>query len=91
MTVAPTSGSKFSTGKPEGGYDDALGIQRAVFIGHSIAGEELRRLGTRYPDRVDRLVYMDAYDYADRFKLDSDIPPPPYIESYLLNSVQTPR
>ena len=79
--------------KPGGGYDiatrarddvkvlDALGIQHAVFVGHSIAGEELSRLGTSYGDRVDQLVYMDAYDYADRFKLHDDIPPAPYVES----------
>lgn len=79
--------------KPASGYDvptrarddvkvlDALGVQRAVFVGHSIAGEELSRLGTAYSNRVEKLVYMDAYDYADRFKIRSDIPPAPYVES----------
>ena len=79
--------------KPANGYDaatrasddvkvlDALGVRRAVFVGHSIAGEELSRLGTAYADRVDKLVYLDAYDYADRFKLHGDVPGAPYIES----------
>ena len=79
--------------KPANGYDvstrarddvkvlDAFGLRRAVFVGHSIAGEELSRLGTAYADRVDKLIYLDAYDYADRFKLRFDIPPAPYVES----------
>lgn len=79
--------------KPANGYDvstraqddikvlDAFGARRAVFVGHSIAGEELSRLGAAYSDRVDKLVYLDAYDYADRFKIRSDIPSAPYVES----------
>lgn len=61
---------------PEGGYDsdtrardvvtvlDALGIRRAVLAGHSIAGDELSRLGAAYPERVQALVYLDAYSYG---------------------------
>jgi pimeloyl-ACP methyl ester carboxylesterase len=42
---------------------DSLKIPRASFIGHSIAGEEMTRLGAHHPGRVDRLVYLDgAYD-----------------------------
>jgi len=63
---------------PKDGYDlstrvedirallDALGVKRAVLIGHSIAGDELTAFATRYPDRVAGLVYLDAaYDRAD--------------------------
>jgi pimeloyl-ACP methyl ester carboxylesterase len=79
--------------KPASGYDvptrarddvkvlDAFGIRSATFVGHSIAGEELSRLGSAYANRVDKLVYMDAYDYADRFKISGDIPGAPYVES----------
>jgi pimeloyl-ACP methyl ester carboxylesterase len=45
------------------GLLDALGITRASFVGHSIAGGELAALGLRQAARVDRLVYLDAaYD-----------------------------
>ena len=58
--------------KPEGGYDtatladdvrkflDALQIQRATLVGHSIAGDELTAFAGRYSERVDKLVYLDA-------------------------------
>jgi pimeloyl-ACP methyl ester carboxylesterase len=43
---------------------DTLGIGRASFVGHSFAGSELTSLGSRYPARVQRLVYLDSgYDY----------------------------
>jgi len=42
-----------------------LKIDRPILIGHSIAGEELSDIGTRYPNRVAGLVYLDAgYWYA---------------------------
>jgi pimeloyl-ACP methyl ester carboxylesterase len=41
---------------------DKLNIRQAVFVGHSIAGTELSRLATAYPDRVKKLVYLDALD-----------------------------
>jgi pimeloyl-ACP methyl ester carboxylesterase len=44
---------------------EALKLNRPVLIGHSIAGEELSSVGTRYPDKVAGLVYLDAgYSYA---------------------------
>jgi non-heme chloroperoxidase len=44
---------------------DALKIVRPVLVGHSIAGEELSSIGSRYPERVAGLVYLDAgYPYA---------------------------
>lgn len=44
---------------------DALKIERPVLVGHSIAGEELSSVGSRYPDRVAGLIYLDAgYCYA---------------------------
>jgi len=45
---------------------DTLHIDRAVLIGHSIAGDELTAFATKYPGRVSALVYLDAaYDRAD--------------------------
>jgi len=41
---------------------DTLNIRQAVFVGHSLAGTELSKLGAVYPDRVEKLVYLDALD-----------------------------
>jgi non-heme chloroperoxidase len=44
---------------------DDLKLERPVLVGHSIAGEELSSIGSRYPERVAGLVYLDAgYQYA---------------------------
>ena len=44
---------------------DTLGLKKPVLIGHSIAGEELSSIGSRYPSRVAGLIYLDAgYPYA---------------------------
>lgn len=59
---------------------DALGIARAVFVGHSVSGSELSTLGLKYRDRVEKLVYLDAFDLSRRFVL-PDIPPPPFTEA----------
>jgi non-heme chloroperoxidase len=43
----------------------SLGVHRPVLVGHSIAGEELSSIGSRYPDKVAGLIYLDAgYRYA---------------------------
>jgi non-heme chloroperoxidase len=44
---------------------DTLSIQRPILIGHSLAGEELSSIGTRHPEKVAALIYLDAgYAYA---------------------------
>ena len=44
---------------------DALKLERPVLAGHSIGGQELSSIGTRYPNRAAALVYLDAaYPYA---------------------------
>jgi pimeloyl-ACP methyl ester carboxylesterase len=44
---------------------DALKLNRPVLVGHSIAGEELSSIGSRYPEKVAGLIYLDAgYPYA---------------------------
>jgi pimeloyl-ACP methyl ester carboxylesterase len=46
---------------------DALRIDKAVFVGHSIAGDELTMLGGKHPQRVDGLIYLDAaYDRSGK-------------------------
>ncbi len=48
---------------------DALKISRPILVGHSFGGAELSSVGTRYPDRVRGLIYLDAgygYAYYDR-------------------------
>ena len=44
---------------------DQLKLDKPVVVGHSIAGEELSSIGSRFPDRVAGLIYLDAgYPYA---------------------------
>jgi pimeloyl-ACP methyl ester carboxylesterase len=59
---------------PETGYDadtlvedirqfmDALHVEKAVLAGHSLAGVELTHFAATYPQRVQKLVYLDALD-----------------------------
>ena len=65
-----------ASARPTDGYDvdnrvrdivrvlDELGIESASFAGHSIAGDELSRIGAALPNRVDKLVYLDAFAYG---------------------------
>jgi non-heme chloroperoxidase len=39
---------------------DALKLNRPILAGHSIAGEELSSIGSRHPEKVAGLVYLDA-------------------------------
>src|SRR3954471_17444257 len=42
-----------------------LHIEKPVLAGHSIAGQELSSIGTRHPEKVAGLVYLDAvYQYS---------------------------
>lgn len=55
---------------------DALKIDKPVLVGHSIGGEELSSVGSRHPEKVAGLIYLDAgYSYAfyDRAKGDLNI------------------
>ncbi len=64
--------------KPASGYEnevliedvrqflDSLGIRRASLVGWSMGGNELTGMATRYSERVEKLVYLDAaYDRSD--------------------------
>jgi non-heme chloroperoxidase len=86
--------------QPEDGYDvrtrarddievlDHFGIDKAVFVGHSVAGSELSQLGLAYPDRVDKLVYLDAADLSQRFRPDREEPPGPQFSDDDLRSLR---
>ena len=44
---------------------DALKLEKPVLVGHSLGGQELSSVATRYPSRVAGLVYLEAgYPYA---------------------------
>jgi non-heme chloroperoxidase len=45
---------------------DALQLNRPVLVGHSFAGEELSSIGSRYPEKVAGLIYLDAAYGFDR-------------------------
>lgn len=54
----------------------ALKLDRPVLVGHSLAGEELSSVGSRHPERVAGLIYLDAgyaYAYYDRSRGDLGI------------------
>jgi non-heme chloroperoxidase len=43
----------------------ALKLDRPILVGHSLAGEELSSVGSRHPEKVAGLIYLDAgYSYA---------------------------
>lgn len=60
---------------PETGYDidtltediraflDCLGIDRVILVGHSLAGIELSHFAAVHPERVEKLIYLDAAYY----------------------------
>jgi pimeloyl-ACP methyl ester carboxylesterase len=44
---------------------DKLAISKPVLAGHSLGGEELSSIGSRHPEKVAGLIYLDAgYSYA---------------------------
>jgi pimeloyl-ACP methyl ester carboxylesterase len=52
---------------------DSLKLNRPVLIGHSLGGEELSSVGSRHPEKVAGLIYLDAaygYAYYDRSRGD---------------------
>jgi pimeloyl-ACP methyl ester carboxylesterase len=70
-----------ASSNPDSGYDayrlgddvlavmDSLRIVRPVLVGHSLGGLELSSIGSRFPERVSGLVYLDAianYSFYDR-------------------------
>jgi len=80
---------------PETGYDpdtlvedirqfmDALHIEKAILAGHSLAGVELTHFAATHPERVEKLVYLDALDDRRKERL--------IMEKHPLRNVQTKR
>ncbi len=73
--VAMTRRGTGYSSKPDFGYDtprlaqdvlrmmDAMRLDKAILVGHSIAGDELTWLGGNHAERFDALIYLDAaYD-----------------------------
>ena len=59
---------------------DSLGIRRASLVAHSLAGAEITRFSARWPERVEKLVYLDAaHDFGGLDQLFASNPswPPP--------------
>lgn len=58
---------------------ETLRLNRPVLAGHSVAGEELSSIGSRHPEKVSGLVYLEAaYAYAiDNPAMSCSLPPPP--------------
>lgn len=69
------------------GFMDAIGIEKATLVGHSFAGREMAKVAGRHPERVSKLVFLDAlYEYLDEdvalFGEDPAPPPPAVPESF---------
>ena len=70
--IAPDARGHGDSGKPVGDYApeqfvadavavlDALAVERALVVGHSMGGTHAIRLAVAHPDRVARLVIIDA-------------------------------
>lgn len=64
LSSAPSSGySADRLGADVLAVIDSLHLQRPVLAGHSLAGEELSAIGSRHPEKVAGLVYLDAANY----------------------------
>ena len=64
---------------------DNLKINRPILVGHSLAGEELSSIGSRFPAKVAGLIYLDAANsYA--FYNDSATQGDPIVDSAALRA-----
>lgn len=72
---------------PPSGYDletlvkdihaflDSMQIETVTLVGHSYAGGEMTKFAELYPDRLKRLIYLDAaFDYEDYYTILSKFP-----------------
>ena len=39
---------------------NALHLDKVILIGHSMAGDEISKFASTYPDRVEKIIYLDA-------------------------------
>ncbi len=53
----------------------AMNFGKVILIGHSIAGDEITKFASTYPDKVDKIIYLDAaHDRVDIMKIFSNMP-----------------
>lgn len=50
-----------------------LGLIRPILVGHSVAGQELSEIGTRQPEAVSALIYLDAANSQAFYGPSSDV------------------
>jgi pimeloyl-ACP methyl ester carboxylesterase len=56
-------------------FMDAMKIPNANLVGHSLAGDEMTMFATLYPQRVIKMIYLDAaYDRTKNFSCADDMP-----------------
>ena len=54
---------------------NALQLDKVILIGHSIAGDEISKFASSYPDRVEKIVYLDAaHDRMNLMALYANMP-----------------
>jgi pimeloyl-ACP methyl ester carboxylesterase len=76
-----------ASSQPEQGYDlarlvqdiarvtELLKLKRVNLVGHSIAGDEMTRFALTYPEKVGKLVYLEAaYDRVEAQRLEARFP-----------------
>jgi pimeloyl-ACP methyl ester carboxylesterase len=95
-----------ASSQPTQGYDlarmvediarvtDTLKLGHVNVAGHSIAGDEMTRFALRYPDKVGKLVYLEAaYDRVEAQRLEERFPrlPKPPAEARESGSLEAVR
>lgn len=76
-----------ASAQPEQGYDlanlvkdiarvaEALKLERVHLAGHSIAGDEMTRFALTYPEKVGKVIYLEAaYDRVEAQRLEGRFP-----------------
>ncbi|MBC7987225.1 MAG: alpha/beta hydrolase [Sphingomonadaceae bacterium] len=63
---------------------DALGLERATLAGNSFGGLVAWRFAARYPERVDRLILVDAAAYSINGVTERPVAVPEAMRAYLL-------
>jgi pimeloyl-ACP methyl ester carboxylesterase len=76
-----------ASSQPATGYDvgtlasdilcilDSLKLKRVILVGHSFGGDEVTKFAATYPNRVEKLVYLDAaHDRREILKFFGNLP-----------------
>jgi non-heme chloroperoxidase len=92
-----------ASSQPEQGYDltrmvediarvtEALKLKSVNLVGHSIAGDEMTRFAVTYPERVKKLVYLEAaYDRVEAQRLEAKFPKLP-LSPPVIKKSETPE